>query len=138
MTGALTFSSAFAPLVSTLGVVVAAVLVARSASKDLAVKRQLESTERFLELIAVAHGRPRDGRERVGISEQVAAVHLVAEFGAEHSWLRGAATESLVSFPTWLPEGNVVLYQAVEAGLRRLDAKPSPADSTPTGPADSA
>ena len=134
MTGALTFSSAFTPLVSTLGVVVAAVLVARSASKDLAVKRQLESTERFLELIAVAHGRPRDGRGHVGISEQVAAVHLVAEFGAAHSWLREAATESLASFATWLPEANVVLHQAVDAGLRRLDSRPSRADSIPAAP----
>lgn len=94
MLGSLTWSLTFGPLVAAIAVIVSAAVVARTAGRELQVQRQLQSTERFLELLAVAHGRPRDGRERVGVSEQVAAVHLVAEFGSDHRWLRMAATRA--------------------------------------------
>lgn len=122
MLGSLTWSLTFGPLVAAIAVIVSAAVVARTAGRELQVQRQLQSTERFLELLAVAHGRPRDGREGVGVSEQVAAVHLVAEFGSDHSWLRMAATKGVASMATWLnEESDPALQEAVHEALTRLN-----------------
>ncbi len=86
-------------------------------------RRRLDSTQQFLHLFASAHG-PADGRQEIGLSEQVAAVHLIAEFGGSHPWPAGPAREGLRSMVKWtgaLPgQQEDVLGDAVRAAGLRL------------------
>jgi hypothetical protein len=48
-------------------------------------RRKLETSKQFLALFATAHGRPVDERDHVGIGEQVASIHLIADFAASEN-----------------------------------------------------
>lgn len=60
------WQAALIAAIPTIGAVYAAIQV----TPDLRLRRQTEITDRFVRLIAVAHGRPVD-REYVGVGEQV-------------------------------------------------------------------
>jgi len=64
---------------------VAAVLTAALGFRDLGMRRKLETSKQFLALFATAHGRPVDERDHVGIGEQVASIHLIADFAASEN-----------------------------------------------------
>lgn len=80
---------------------VAAVATAWLGFRDLAVRRRLDTSKQFLTLFATAHGRPTDGRERVGVGEQIATLNLIADFAVKEPMVRHAATEGLKHFTTW-------------------------------------
>jgi hypothetical protein len=79
----------------------AAVATAWLGFRDLGVRRRLESSKQFLNLFATAHGRPVDGRDGVGVGEQIATIHLIADFAAKEDMLKNAAREGLEEFATW-------------------------------------
>lgn len=68
------------------------------ATRALALKRQTDSLETFLDLVAIVHGQPRDGRHDVGSVEQLASIWLIAELGKQHRLLRASAREALTDF----------------------------------------
>lgn len=68
------------------------------ATRGVVLRRQTESLEAFLDLVAIVHGRPRDGRTEVGSVEQLAAIWLIAELGTQHRLLRSSAREALTDF----------------------------------------
>jgi hypothetical protein len=78
-----------------------------------------------LNLFASAHGRPLDGR-KVGLGEQVATVHLIADFAASEPVLRNAALEGLREIASWdsdaeaSPEGYKRIARAATEALERL------------------
>jgi hypothetical protein len=105
------------------GAIVAALVAARVASRDLATRRRLDSTDRFVHLFEIAHGRSRPRSEGgVGLAEQVAAVALVAEFANRDKWLRDAAREGLHELARAMegnePGANVVRDAALRAHAR--------------------
>src|SRR5688572_363084 len=89
------------PLIGGAVLVVGALLVAFTASRELSVKRRLESTDRFLDLVALAHARPRDSTRTVGVVEQVGAITLIAQFGEDNKWLKQSAIDVLHAM-SWL------------------------------------
>lgn len=86
--------------------------------RDLGTRRKLETSKQFLSLFATAHGRPTDGRDHVGVGEQVASIHLIADFAASETVLRNAAREGLEYLRAW---DNAKIAQAAETALRRLN-----------------
>lgn len=80
---------------------VAAVLTAVLGFRDLGMRRRFETSKQFLNLFATAHGRPVDGRDSVGFSEQVATIYLIADFAASETLLVNAAREGLKDFAAW-------------------------------------
>jgi len=79
----------------------AAVLTAWIGFRDLTMRRKLETSKQFLTLFATANGRPADGREGVGVAEQVACIHLIADFSRKEPLVREAARAGLTNFSTW-------------------------------------
>ena len=79
--------------ISAIAVIVAAVLAARAASEDLVVKRQLESTDRFLDLVSILENRT--GAGDVGLNKQIATAWLLAQVGRDNEFLRRTAEETL-------------------------------------------
>jgi len=79
----------------------AAVITAIVGIRDLGVRRRLETSKQFLTLFALAHGRPIDGRDGVGVGEQVATVQLIADFARREKLLRGAASGGLSYLAGW-------------------------------------
>lgn len=80
---------------------VAAIATAWLGFRDLAVRRRLDTSKQFLTLFATAHGRPTDGRDEVGVGEQIATLNLIADFAAKEPVMRNAAVEGLKYFSTW-------------------------------------
>lgn len=122
---------------------VAAVATAFLGFRDLGMRRRLETSKQFLNLFATAHGRPVDGRDFVGVGEQIATLHLIADFAKDEPLLRHAAVEGLRHFTTWgkrpkaLPgdlepcthrgiTGEEMIASAASKALKRL----SPRDNT--------
>ena len=68
------------------------------ATRGVVLRRQSASVETFLDLVAIVHGRPRDGRDEVGSVEQLAAIWIIAELGTQHRLLRASAREALTDF----------------------------------------
>ena len=79
----------------------AVVLTAALGFRDLGMRRRLEMSKQFLNLFATAHGRPVDGRDGVGVGEQIATIHWIADFAASESLVRNAAREGLRELATW-------------------------------------
>lgn len=75
-------------------------------SAEVRVKRHVEITDRFMQLIAVAHSRPTDGRDFAGLSEQIAAIELVAAFGRRDRLFGHAAGKCLRSIESWSGGGE--------------------------------
>lgn len=105
--------------VPTLGAVVAASVALR----DLGLRRRLETSRQFLSLFANANGRPTDGRDEVGVPEQVATVHLIADFARREADLYYAAHAGLKQLVGWgaHPSGAPVA-EAAKSALDRLGA----------------
>lgn len=82
-------------VVIAAGAVAAAALAASVASRELVLKRQLEITRSFLEILSVAHGRPRDGRPQTGRGENIAAIWLLGELGRSNTWLARSTDAAL-------------------------------------------
>ncbi len=81
---------------------VAAVLSAYLGFRDLGLRRRLETSKQFVSLFAAAHGRPTDGRDgAIGVGEQVATIHLIADFAAKEGVLVNAAIAGLRNIETW-------------------------------------
>lgn len=95
---------------------VAAVATALIGFRDLGLRRKLQTSEQFLVLFTVAHGRPNDGRA-VGITEQVAALHLIADFAKKEPLLMNAARAGLEHFATW---ENADISGAATEAVKRL------------------
>lgn len=76
--------------VPTIGVV----LTVWYSTRDLKVRRRLEGTDKFFRIVMTAHARD-EVRESVGIAEQIAAIHLLADFGSTEKHLRNAAQAAL-------------------------------------------
>lgn len=96
---------------------VSALAAAWKVSADLQVKRHVEMARQFMDLVAIAHARAGD--REVGISEQVAAVELIAAFGRGHKLFREPAFAMLTSIEQW-SAGNRTLHDAVVAARGRL------------------
>lgn len=79
---------------------VAAVVTALVAFRDLGLRRRLETSTQFLSLFSLAHGRLDSGRA-VGVGEQIATVHLIADFAVGEKTVRNAAREGLAYLTTW-------------------------------------
>lgn len=71
---------------------VAAWITAQWASKDLVVKRQLEATQSFLELVETLDNR---AEREVGLGKQIATGWLIAQFGRTNQFLRRTSIEVL-------------------------------------------
>lgn len=80
----------------------AAVASAWLGFRDLGLRRRLETSRQFVNLFASAHGRPLDGRQKpIGVGEQVATIHLIADFAAREKVLINAAIAGLRNLETW-------------------------------------
>lgn len=100
----------------------AAIAAVVAAAQDLGLRRRLESSRQFLNLFAVAHGRPADGRTGVGLGEQVATVHLIADFAVKEKLVREAARAGLAQLANW--GATPASFEVMLAGLP---------DSVPSG-----
>jgi hypothetical protein len=69
--------------------------------RGLKIQRQIESTDQYVKLIAKVHGRSDNSERGVGVTEQVAAVWLVAEFGRHNKFLRKSSRAALEHFLSW-------------------------------------
>ena len=67
-------------LITVGGLLVGVIGTALAATRDLRLRRQLETTDRFLRIAATAQARGR-GDDKIGTSEQMAAIKLLGEFG---------------------------------------------------------
>lgn len=84
-----------------------ALLTFMVASKSHNLARRAQTVELFLKTCEIAHGYPHGDRDKeVGTGEQIAATHLVADFGTRDEWLRGAAEGFLNEQAEWLPRSN--------------------------------
>ncbi|MGL5826877.1 MAG: hypothetical protein ACRCYU_19015 [Nocardioides sp.] len=63
--------------------------------RDFSLRRDLEISRQFAAFVSVAHGRAIDGREVVGMGEQLAHVQLVVWLARRHRRLRPAAIAAL-------------------------------------------
>lgn len=69
-------------------------------TRDLRLRRQMETLDRFLRIAATAQARGR-GDDHIGTSEQVAAIQLLTELGLREKGLRLAAVASLRETVRW-------------------------------------
>lgn len=70
---------------STVAAAVGLLTTAFVSTRDLRLRRRTDTTKGFLDLIAHASGRPRDGRQAVGVAEQLAeqlaAMRMIGSLG---------------------------------------------------------
>lgn len=101
---------------------VAAVMTALVSFRDLRVRRRLETSKQFLTLFATAHGRPVD-REHVGVGEQVATIHLIADFASTDKMLLNAARAGLGDLTGWSgTEESEKIANAAKVAVARMSA----------------
>ncbi|MEH3068315.1 MAG: hypothetical protein PGN15_09780 [Aeromicrobium erythreum] len=80
----------------------AAVGAALVGFRDLGLRRRLETSKQFVSLFATAHGRPIEERPHpVGVGEQVATIHLIADFAMKEPVLVNAAVAGLRNLASW-------------------------------------
>jgi hypothetical protein len=106
--------------IAAVGVVLAAWIAAHQASKDLVVKRQLESTDRFLNLVSILENRTDQGVD-VGRNKQIATGWLIAEFGKHNDFLRKTAEQTLEEYVAFYTDDP--LHQALVDALAWLRPK---------------
>jgi hypothetical protein len=114
------------------GSIVGAAFVYRSTTRDQRARHRIDSTKQFLELAAVAQGlRHENDANKVGLTEQVAAVTLLASFGVSIDELHPAAKAALVQVMDIyrpplrrdryaMPTDEERIYEAAKEALRRL------------------
>ncbi|GAA1336266.1 hypothetical protein JOE65_000480 [Arthrobacter roseus] len=77
-----------------------------TATRDLALRRRMETTDVFMRVSARAHGyRENHTSSTVGTGEQMAAMFLVADLANRDKWLRKAAVQLLDEECYWLEAG---------------------------------
>lgn len=108
--------------IAAIGLVAAAWIAANQASKDLAVKRQLESTDRFLDLVSILENRTQGGD--VGRNKQIATAWLIAEFGRHNDFLKRTAEKTLAEYVSIYEEDP--LHRALVDALAWLQSKRTP------------
>lgn len=117
-------------IVATGGVVA----TAWASTRDLALRRRLDSTDKFLEIVMLAHGKADLSREVVSTSEQIAAIHLLVDFTESESHLSNAARAVLWELAATFGTGpsavisgdeppDYRITQAVRNAINRLDGK---------------
>ncbi|GAA1669095.1 hypothetical protein GCM10009745_09440 [Kribbella yunnanensis] len=114
------------PIVVALIPTVGVLWGARIASRDFQLRRELETANQFGSMVLIAHARPADKRE-VGVTEQVAYIHLLAALARRHKWLKPAARAALQDFALWHTHENAgdthrQISSAASAALTVLDA----------------
>lgn len=115
-------------VVASGGGIVAAWIAARQAFRELVVKRQLDSTDRFLDLVSILDNRVEGGG--VGLNKQIATAWLIAEFGKNNDFLRRTAEETLKEYlPMYRLDDNPSLNRALRDALAWLDPKSAEAPS---------
>lgn len=78
---------------------VAGVLASRTALRDVGLRRDLEVTKRFVELVGVVDGRPIDRqREDVGVVDQIASIFLLVGLARRYRWLKPTTMAALDQF----------------------------------------
>jgi len=75
-----------------------AAIQARQSNKDRELKLRADIRKEFLDLLAQAHGKPRDGRPGVGLVEQVGALYMMQGLALENTWLRPPVVMALHEF----------------------------------------
>ncbi|MFI7583154.1 hypothetical protein ACH9DO_05100 [Kocuria sp. M1N1S27] len=100
-----------AAALTVIGVLIGIVVSAWHNSKDLRMRRRVETVKVFLAVSARAHGVREDGTE-IGMGERIAAVHLLADLAARDGWLRHAgenqlAEELMVTAPVLNTDGTM-------------------------------
>lgn len=97
-----------------------------SSTRDFAVRRRLDGTDKFFEIVMLAHGRSKD-RPGVGTAEQIAAIHLLGDFGKSERHLKNAARAALQEIGRYtegVPEDqHLLVNNAVKEALLRLDRR---------------
>ncbi len=115
---------ALAAGLAALGVLFAAWIASHQAFRDLGLRRQLESTDRFLKLVTLLENkdpdRPPPG---VGLNEQIAIAWLIAEFGRHDSFLAKSADATIRAYAVSYEEHTALKAELVEA-LKWLNTKP--------------
>ena len=114
-------------VIPSIAAIASAGLAAGLGFRDLRMRRRIETSKQFLSLFATAHGRPSDGRTEVGIAEQVACIHLIADFAAKEELVRRAAYEGLHELSTW-GHGD----DAMRKSSKSPSAPPQTTEMTPT------
>lgn len=61
----------------------------------------LAAVQQLITLSAYAHGRPTDGRDHVGVGEQLAAIGMIESLGHEFPGLKVPATNLLATLEGW-------------------------------------
>lgn len=85
------------------GSIVGALLTWVTATRDLALRRRMQTMDTFLRISARAHGYRESGSDSsVGTGEQIAAMFLLADLANRDKWLRTAAVAQLDEELTWL------------------------------------
>lgn len=99
--------------------VAGAVGATRPALKDLGLKRRLETTSLFEQLVRRANNA---GSLGLGLSEQVAAIYLIGTFGRDEKHLRDAARATLLGMGLQFGSGPSadVIREAAESALKLI------------------
>jgi ABC-type branched-subunit amino acid transport system substrate-binding protein len=103
----------------------AAVISAFAAFRDLGMRRRLETSKQFLTLFATAHSRPTDGRDGAGVGEQIATIHLIADFAKRERLVRNAAKAGLTYFAKWDQPPATTSDEALRAVVAALQQNAS-------------
>jgi hypothetical protein len=113
------WQTAVIALIPTTGAVVAII----PATRDLRLRRQTDITDRFVKLIATAHGRPID-RDAVGVAEQVAVIYLLASLARRNRWLRPGTRAMLVGLSAWSGSSeHTAVAEAAKQALRDVPVR---------------
>lgn len=113
-------SSLIAAGIAGVGIIVAAGLASFTASRELVLKRQLESSDRFLGLVSILENRTGQGVD-IGLNRQIAAGWLIAEFGKHNDFLKKTAEETLRQYAT-IHQDISALHRALEDALAWLQS----------------
>ncbi|RPE78962.1 MULTISPECIES: hypothetical protein [unclassified Frondihabitans] len=93
-------------------------------------QRLTENSNLLSKLAATAHGRPADGRDGAGTTEQIVAVEMITALGSAYEPLRRAAYSMLTNIPIDLSvdstnaEGLQRIRGAASHGAKSLEALP--------------
>lgn len=102
-----------------------ALITAWNATKTFRLRRDLETSERFLELLDDASGSgPVKPGTHIDLARQLATVHLLADFAKREKTLRNAAKSGLTEISGWdKSDSHIKMADAAKEGLERLSRK---------------
>lgn len=110
------------PVVVTFVASLGALSAVWVSTRDLRLRRRMDTVDRFIKIAANSQARGREG-DRIGSSEQVAAIYLLAELGSSEKELTIAADASLSETVRWSDpaqrESDAPDKGRVEAALRQ-------------------